>query len=62
MLQEQKLRITGKGNKTMSDKQVQNFIMYYERITKHILKTLPKKAEVVINIDEQHRLKSIKFN
>ena len=62
LLQEQKLRITGKGNKTMSDKQVQNFIMYYERITKHILKTLPKKAEVVINIDEQHRLKSIKFN
>ncbi len=62
LLQEQKLRITGKGNKTMSDKQIQNFIMYYERITKHILKTLPKKAEVVINIDEQHRLKSIKFN
>ena len=62
LLQEQKLRITGNGNKTMSDKQIQNFIMYYERITKHILKTLPKKAEVVINIDEQHRLKSIKFN
>ena len=62
LLQEKKLRITSKGNKTMSDKQVQNFIMYYERITKHILKTLPKKAEVVINIDEKHRLKSIKFN
>ena len=42
LLQEQKLRITGKGNKTMSDKQIQNFIMYYERITKHILKTFQK--------------------
>jgi hypothetical protein len=36
--------------------------MYYERITKHMLKTLPKKAEVVISIDEKHRLKSIRYN
>ena len=25
--------------------------MYYERLTKHMLKTLPKKADSVINID-----------
>ena len=62
LLQEKKLRITGKGNKTMTDKQIENFIMYYERITKHMLKTLPKKADTVISIDEKHRLKSIKFN
>ena len=62
LLQEKKLRITGKGNKTMNNKQVENFVMYYERITKHMLKTLPKKAEVVISIDEKHRLKSIRYN
>ena len=62
LLQEKKLRITRKGNKTMTDKQVKNFIMYYERITKHMLKTLPKDADTVISIDSQHRLKSIKFN
>jgi D-glycerate 3-kinase len=62
LLQEKKLRITGKGNKTMNNKQVKNFVMYYERITKHMLKTLPKKAEVVISIDEKHRLKSIRYN
>ena len=62
LLQEKKLRITGKGNKTMNDKQVENFVMYYERITKHMLKTLPKTANTVIGIDEKHRLKSIKFN
>ena len=62
LLQEKKLRITKKGNKTMTDKQVENFIMYYERITKHMLKTLPKDADTVISIDSQHRLKSIKFN
>ena len=62
MLQEQKLRITSKGKKTMTDKQIENFVMYYERLTKHMLKTLNKKANTVINIDDKHRLKSIKFN
>jgi D-glycerate 3-kinase len=46
----------------MSDKQVKNFIMYYERLTKNMLKILPKKANIVIDIDKNHRLKSIKFN
>ena len=62
LLQEKKLRITGKGNKTMNNNEIKNFIMYYERITKYMLKTLPKKADAVISIDESHRLKSIRFN
>ncbi len=62
LLQEKKLRVTSRGNKTMTDKQIENFIMYYERLTKHMLKTLSKKADTVINIDKKHRLKSIKFN
>jgi D-glycerate 3-kinase len=62
LLQEKKLRAKSKGNKIMSDKQVKNFIMYYERLTKNMLKILPKKANTVINIDKNHRLKSIKFN
>ncbi len=62
LLQEKKLRITSKGNKTMNDKEIKNFIMYYERLTKHMLKTLPETADTVIGIDKKHRLKSIKFN
>ena len=62
MLQEKKLRITGNGNKTMNDNQIKNFVMYYERLTKHMLKILPKSADAVIKIDDKHRLKSIKFN
>ncbi|MBL6861344.1 MAG: uridine kinase [Candidatus Pelagibacter bacterium] len=62
LLQEKKLRAKFKGNKTMSNEQVKNFIMYYERLTKSMLKILPKKADTVISIDENHRLKSIKFN
>ena len=60
-LQEKKLRINGKGNKIMNNQQIKNFIMYYERITKHMLKTLPTKSDIVISIDKSHRLKSIKF-
>ena len=27
----------------MTDKEIKNFIMYYERLTKHMLKTFPKQ-------------------
>ena len=46
----------------MTDNQIKNFVMYYERLTKHMLKSLTKKANAVIRIDEKHRLRSIKFN
>ena len=46
----------------MNKDQIKNFIMYYERLTKHMLKNLSSKANTIINIDDQHRLKSIKFN
>ena len=62
LLQEKKLRITSKGKKTMSDDQIKNFIMYYERLTKHMLNILPKTADTVISIDKKHRLRSIRFN
>ena len=62
LLQEKKLRVTSKGKKTMTNKQVKNFIMYYERITKHMLKNFSKRAKFVINIDSSHRLESLKFN
>ena len=62
LLQEKKLRIVSKGKKTMSDNQIKNFIMFYERLTKHMLKSLTYKADTVIKIDIEHRLKSIKFS
>ena len=62
LLQEKKLRIISKGKKTMSDNEIKKFVMFYERLTKHMFKTLASKADTVINIDTQHKLKSIKFN
>ncbi len=62
LLQEKKLMITSKGKKTMNEDQIKTFIMYYERLTKHMLKNLDKFAKVVIRIDDKHKFKSIKLN
>ena len=62
LLQEKKLRLSSKGNRTMNEKEIKNFIMFYQRITLHMLKNLGKRADIVIGIDKKHRLKSIKFN
>jgi D-glycerate 3-kinase len=62
LLQEKKLQLTSKGSKIMSSSQVREFIMYYERITMQMIKDLPNKAHVVLNLDKQHRFNKIKFN
>ena len=46
----------------MSKSQVREFIMYYERITKQMLKDLKFSADVIIKLDKKHRLSDIKFN
>ena len=57
-----KLRITSKGKKTMNDKQIKNFIMFYERLTKHMLRNLSRNVKFVIKLDDRHRLKTIQIN
>jgi D-glycerate 3-kinase len=61
LLQEKKIR-KFKKKKTMSDAKIKEFIMFYERITKQMTRDLNKKANVVINLDEKHRLNDIKIN
>ena len=62
LLQEKKLQLTSKGKKIMSEIQVQEFIMYYERITMQMLKDLTSKACAVLYLDKKHRFSKIKFN
>ncbi len=59
LLQEKKLKTKSKGKKIMNNAQIKNFIMYYERLTKHMMKNF--KSDVIINIDSNHKLKSIKY-
>ena len=62
LLQERKLKKISKGKKVMNNKEIKKFIMFYERITRNMIKTLGSQAKILINIDAKHRLKSIKFN
>ena len=61
LLQEQKMKLTLKNKKTMSKQQVKEFIMYYERITKHMIKNFYKISDMTIFLDKYHRSKKIKF-
>ena len=40
-----KIKITSKGKKIMNNNQIKNFIMFYERLTKHMLKKFLKKKQ-----------------
>ena len=57
-----KLKKNSRGKKVMNNNQVKRFIMFYERITLNMFKTLDSMSKVLINIDTKHRLSSIKFN
>ena len=46
----------------MNKTQIKNFIMFYERLTKYMLKNFEKRASYVIKIDNNHKLKSVKLN
>ena len=61
LLQEKKLKVVSKGKKIMDKNQIKNFVMFYERLTKHMLKNFDKDSDIIIKIDNKHRLKSIKF-
>ena len=62
LLQEKKLQLTSRGKKIMSDIEVREFIMYYQRITKQMLKDLTSKAYAVLYLDKKHRFNKIRFN
>ena len=59
LLQEKKLRLKNK-KKTMSNKQIKKFIMFYERVTKTMSKNY-KNYDFIITIDKKHKIKSVQY-
>ena len=54
LLQERKLiERTGRG---MDEAALDRFVQHYERVTRHMLATLPEVADVVIDVDAAHRV------
>lgn len=63
-LQENKLKNNSEGiesNHTMSAQELRQFIMHFERITRHSLNEMPDRADVVIEIDNQHQISKTIF-
>ena len=65
-LQERKLRERLRGRPTaggsapgMTDAEIARFVQHYERLTRHMLKTMPDYADAVIEIDDRHRMTGI---
>ncbi len=59
--QEQKLKLTSKNKKTMSKSEIKEFIMFYERITRHMMKDFTKISNLTIFLDKKHRSKKMNF-
>lgn len=63
-LQEQKLIASlagqpGSGGKTMSEAEIERFIMHYERISRHTLQEMPARADVVMALGNDHRVSNV---
>ena len=51
--QEQNLQA---GTRVMDKREIREFIMYYERITRAMLAEMPDRADMTLNLDETHRI------
>lgn len=63
-LQEQKLKTSLVENqavtdKTMSETEIERFIMHYERISRHTLNEMPARADVVMQLGDDHRVSKV---
>ena len=62
--QEKKLKMksgTKKNSKIMNEKEVETFMMTYQRITQNMFKIAPKHSSIVIDLNDRHQIKGVKF-
>lgn len=65
-LQESKLRekvVEGQGDGAglMDDAAIKQFIMHYERLTRHMLAEMPGRADVMLELDENQQITAMTF-
>ena len=62
--QEKKLKFKNKkkkNNKIMNNSEVLNFMMTYQRITQNMFKIAPKHFSIIIDLNDRHQIKRVKF-
>jgi D-glycerate 3-kinase len=58
-----KLNSKNKANsKVMSKNEVLKFMQTYQRVTQNMFKFAPKYSSIVLNLNSNHQIKSIKYN
>ncbi len=60
--QEQKLADTNPGSAIMDAEAIARFIRFYERLTRHNLDTLPRRADIVLTLDEEHAATAVLYH
>ncbi|WP_115719695.1 kinase [Gallaecimonas mangrovi] len=61
--QEHKLKArVGAGAGIMSDEQIVRFIQHYERLTRHLLATHPKRTRVRFELADDHSIKAVDYD
>ncbi len=63
-LQERKLAEAVKENdetRIMDEKSLRRFVMHYERLTRHNLKEMPGRADIILEIDRDHQIEEMKI-
>lgn len=53
----QELKLTG----NVDSREMLRFVSHFERLTRHILETMPAYADAVIDIDDEHRMAAPRF-
>ena len=62
--QEKKLRLKNvgiKNSKIMNKKDVIKFMQTYQRVTQNMLKHAPKYSSIILNLNRNHQIKSVKY-
>lgn len=55
-------RIAGStATRLLDDGALRRFIGHYERLTRHALATLPQRADVVVDLDADHRIAAVRY-
>jgi D-glycerate 3-kinase len=65
-LQERKLaervaREGAAGRRVMNEEEIKVFLMHYQRLTEHILREMPGRADIVMPMDEDHGITGVRF-
>lgn len=60
-LQEKKLRRSKRGSAAMNSKELEKFIMHYERLTRWMLKEMTGRADILLPLDSGQQIRAVKI-